>query len=812
MRKICLLFLFSTTILHAAYPDFGAFTPKGLQRGTDTKVTVHGARLADFEGLIFYSSGFTVKSIEKKEAAAVVLTLAVAPEVPLGLHSLRVRTASGISHLRQITVGPYPTVNEAEPNSDFASPQVIGLNQTIEGVVTNEDVDHYRVTMKKGQTLTVELEGQRLGYTPFDPFVSIMNTQRFDLATCDDTPLLGKDPYASIIVPQDGDYIIQVREASYVGNDSSVYRLHVGEFRRPAVVFPAGGKVGSTFKARFLSITGEAFEEDVTLPAQSAWPFILQPKQQPAPSGIPFRLVDFDNVMEVEPNDEPAKATPTSLPLSVAFNGIIEKPGDMDFFKLTLKKDQQLEFIAYAQAIGSPLDPILLLVNAQGAGIVENDDAGDTPRLDSRFKVTVPADGDYILRVMDQLERGGPAFVYRIEVTGTRPEVILSSPNYEINDTQSRQFIPVPRGGRFAQLINITRSGTGGDASFVCEGLPAGVRLVDAGVPGGFGSVLALFEAAPDAPLSGGAMTMTLKHNDPANGIIGRLRQVFDLVREGNNLPLHRSIESQMPIAVVEEAPFALEIAKPVVPLVQAGVIEMKVSAKRKDGFKAPILVRLLWKPPGINALGEQTIPEGQSECTFVLDANGDAPAGIWKLAVLGQADAGNGTTYNASPFTDLVTAPMMIASATPALTVVEQGQSTGYLCKLEQRVPFEGEATATLYGLPDTLPVAPVKFTKVTADLVFQIPTKPDSAVTKHANLFVQTVVPTPTGPLLQRFAFGGTLRVDAPPKMAPPPPAPPPAAPVVAAVVPPPPAAPPPPKLLTRLEQLREKLAKTK
>lgn len=133
-------------------------------------------------------------------------------------------------------------------------------------------------------------------------------------------------------------------------------------------------------------------------------------------------------------------------------------------------------------------------------------------------------------------------------------------------------------------------------------------------------------------------------------------------------------------------------------------------------------------------------------------------------------------------------------------------------LIELEHRVPFEGEATATLYGLPDTLPVAPVKFTKITTDLVFQIPTNPDSAVTKHANLFVQSVVPTPTGPLLQRFAFGGTLRVDAPPKMAPPPPVPPPAAPVVASVAPPPPTAPPPPKLLTRLEQLREKLAKTK
>lgn len=799
------------SVSHAAYPDFSGLTPKGLQRGVETKVTVQGARLADFEGFIFYSPGFTLKNIEKKEAGAVVATIAVAPEVPLGSHALRVRTTSGISHLRQVFVGPYPTISEVEPNSDFATPQAVGLNQTIEGVVTNEDVDYYRVPMKKGQRLTVEIEAQRLGYTAFDPFVAIMDSRRFELAICDDTVLHTKDPHASIVVPEDGDYIILVRESSYVGSDSSFYRLHLGEFRRPDVVYPAGGKAGSTVKARFLSISGESFEEDVVLPAQPAWPFVLLPKQ-PAPSGNPFRVVEFDNVMEVEPNDDISKATPCSLPPSVALNGIIEKPGDMDCFKLTLKKDQQIEVVAYAQAIGSPLDPVVLLMNAQGGGIVENDDAGDSPRLDSRFKATIPADGDYFLRVVDQLERGGPAFVYRLEVTGARPEIVFSSPNYDNNDTQLRQFIPVPRGGRFAQLINVTRTGTGGDATFVCEGLPPGVRLVDAAMPGGLGNVMALFEAAPDAPLGGSATSIILKPNDPANPTIGRLRQVFDLVREGNNLPLHRTIESQMPVAVIEEAPFALEMAKPAVPLVQAGVIELKVVAKRKEGFKAPILVRLMWKPPGINSLGEQTIGEGQTECVFQLDANGDAPAGNWKLTVLGQADTGNGIAFNASPFTELVTAPMMIASGTPALTAVEQGKSTDYFCKLEHRVPFEGEATAILYGLPDYLPVAPVKLTKAVTDLVFKIPTRPDTPVNKYPNLFVMADVPTPAGIVKQRFAFGGTLRVDAPPpppKNVPPAPPPPPA-PVAAAPAPPPAA--PPPRQLTRLEQLREKLAKTK
>jgi len=379
---------------------------------------------------------------------------------------------------------------------------------------------------------------------------------------------------------------------------------------------------------------------------QPAWPFMLFPKSHPAPSGNPFRLVDFDDVNEVEPNNDIPTATPCAMPPSFALNGIIDIPGDMDHFKLSLKKDQQIEVIAYGQAIGSPLDPVVLIVNAQGQGIIENDDAGDFPRLDSRFKVTIPADGDYTLRVVDQLERGSPAFVYRIEVTSARPEVVFSAPNFNVNDTQLRQHIPVPRNGRYAQLFNITRVATGGDATFVCENLPPGVRLVDVVVPGGSAAVVALFEATPDAPLGGSAMTMTLKHNDPANPIIGRLRQVFDLVREGNNIPLVRAVETQMPVAVIEEPPFSLEIVKPTVPLVQDGAYELKVISKRKEGFKAAIGVRLLWKPPGVECLEYGTIPEGQNECMFALVSRGDWIVGTWKITVLGEADTGNGVAY----------------------------------------------------------------------------------------------------------------------------------------------------------------------
>ena len=44
--------------------------------------------------------------------------------------------------------------------------------------------------------------------------------------------------------------------------------------------------------------------------------------------------------MEKEPNDELAAATPYDGELPVAFNGIIQNPADVDFFKFKAKKGQ----------------------------------------------------------------------------------------------------------------------------------------------------------------------------------------------------------------------------------------------------------------------------------------------------------------------------------------------------------------------------------------------------------------------------------------------------------------------------------------
>jgi len=810
LRQLILAASFlGATGVFAAYPTFTSTTPNGGQRGTEVKLTVTGSQLADFESLMFFSPGFSQKSVEKAENGKVELTIAIAPDVPPGNHLMRIRTKTGISHPRQFFVGIFPNVLEKEPNSDFETPQVIQFNQTVEGIVQNEDVDYYRVTAKKGQRISVEVDGLRLGYTVFDPFLAVIDKDRFEKVISDDTILHRQDGYCSYVAEEDGDYTVMIRESSYRGGGNSYYRLHVGSFRRPDVLYPAGGKIGSKTKIRFIERDG-SFEEDAQLPAEIDPGFMIYSKtQEPAPSGNPFRLVNFDNVLEVEPNEDQAKATAAATGEPIALNGIIEKPGDVDYFKLPLKKGMTLEVQAFAQSLGSPLDSVVNIYNEKGGSLSGNDDGGGRRRLDSKFKVGIPADGNYFVRVADHLERGGPNFVYRLELIAAEPEVFFASPQFTVNDTHYRQFIAVPKGGRYATLVNVSRVNVGGDYKFEAPNLPQGVKLLTELAPKDLGSMPLLFEAAPDAPLGHQIVPVKLNPVDPANKIVGKLRQEFDVVRNGN-VVYYTDVEDRLPVGVVDEAPYSLEIAKPAVPLVNNGILELKVVAKRKEGFKAPIRVLMIWKPNGVSSLGEQTIAEGKNECVFQLDANGAAPAGTWNFTVMGEADGGNGRIYNASPFQQVVTAPAYINAPAIPLVAVEQGKEAVMVAKLEHLLPFEGEANAQVLGVPDTIPIEAAKITKDTKEVAFKVKTDAKSPIGKQANLFVRVDVPIKgtNTTTIHRIALGSTLRIDAPRKVVAPPPAPP----VVAANKPkeePKPAAPPAPKVLSRLEQLRQEAA---
>ena len=113
--------------------------------------------------------------------------------------------------------------------------------------------------------------------------------------------------------------------------------------------------------------------------------------------------------MESEPNDAADKANSVSVP--VVINGKIGMAKDVDRFKFKTSSDQKLVCEVRANRFGSPLDPLLVLEDAKGAVLQQNDDAsGEDPRIEFDAK----KDAEYILSVRDLTDRGGDDFGYRL--------------------------------------------------------------------------------------------------------------------------------------------------------------------------------------------------------------------------------------------------------------------------------------------------------------------------------------------------------------------------------------------------------------
>jgi hypothetical protein len=752
--------LLSAAQVRAATPELQVVLPRGVQRGSEVDLDLRGSRLTDAQDLLFFGPGLTITSFKVVNAGQAIAHVKVAADAPIGEVPVRLRSATGISELRTLWVIPFKVVPEKPGNTDFDHPQPVELNTTVTGVIQNEQAQYFQVELKKGDPLTVEAHGMRLGDN-FDPYVAIMDEKKFEVAVSDDTALAMQDPIASMIAPRDGKYTIQLRDSSYAGGGQAHYLLHVGNFPRPRAVYPLGGQAGQDLKLKFIGDINGAFEQTLKLPSEpsSIFHYTVERNGLTAPSANPMRVSPFRNVLESEPNDDPSHATVAAGDLPVALNGIIEKPGDVDFFRFTAKRGQPIDIRVYARALRSPLDAVLVLYNEKGNYITANDDSGGP---DSYVRFDPPADGQYLLSIFDQLRQGGPDYTYRIELTPVLPRVVLSIPQFNIN-SQERWTIPIPRGGRYATLMRATRSDFGGDVAIACPDLPPGVTMVAPDVSPMTDLTPVLFEAKADAPIGGKTCNLTVKATDPKVKLEGEYTQNIDLVIGPNNQPLYTTHVHEVPVAVTKEAPYTLHLEQPKVPLVRDGIINLKVTVQRRPDYKKAISLRMVFSPPGTGAAGGVDIPAGKDEVLYPMNANGSAPLRKWKICVAGVTDEG-GELWTASDFVELDVADAYL-SGKIQMAAAEQGKPAQVFCKLDQKIKFDGKAKVQLIGLPAGVSAVEQEITAKDQQVILPIKVDAKSPVGNHGSLFCRVTVMKDGQEIVHNIAYGGVLRIDPPP-----------------------------------------------
>ncbi len=783
----------------AASPSLGAIQPRGAQRGQEVVLDFQGGRLADAQEVLVYSPGITVKKLEVASDASVKATVAIAPDCRLGEHCFRLRTATGVSDLRTFWVGALPTVDELEPNSEFEKPQAIALNTTVHGSIGGEDVDYFVVECKKGQRLSVEVEAQRLAVGFWDPYVAILDAKRFEMVYSDDSPTAGQDGGCSVVIPNDGKYIVQIRECSFRGG--AQYRLHVGNFPRPTAVVPAGGKPGEELEVTFVGDPAGPIKQKVKLPAEDPnFRLHCQTPEGISPTGFKFRVANLTNVVETPSAAAPAGA-PSGGPAPVAFNGTVSKPDETKYFKFAAKKGQVFDIHCYARRLGSPLDPVMHISDAAPNNALGTYRAGadDAIGPDSYFRFAVPEDKEYYVWVHDHLRKGGPDYFFRVEVTPVEAKTSTGIPKVDGNNVsnQDRQTIVVAKGNRYATLVNVGRADWGGPATVGFDKLPPGLGLVADPVDPGLGQVPVVFEAKPDAPTAGLLADLQAKPADAKVAAATRTDLDVNFNIGLNNTPFHRVFTDRVAVAVTDACPYSIEVIEPKAPVVQNGSMNLRVVAKRENGFKGAITVYPLFTPPGMGIQGSAVIAEGATECVLPMNAAPNAAPRKWKTAVTAVSDYGKGPVWVSSQLFTLEVAPPFVTFAQER-TAVEQGAKTTLFGKLTVATPFEGKAKATILGLPAKVTAPTLEFTKDQKELTFEVATDKTSPAGKHG-VFCQVAI-THNGETVIHNIGGNELRIDVPlpPKVT--------ATPAPAAA-PAQPAAPakPPEKRLTRLEQLR-------
>lgn len=761
----------------AAAPVIDRIQPPGGPRGAEIVVEFRGRELDDVREFIFEDGAIAVTDLVQVDPQAVKATLRIPPDCPPGGHRLRVRTADGLSELRTFRVAGFAAVRETEPNNDRGAAQAVTLPTTVTGVVSGEDVDSFRVHLPAGGRLAVAIDAIRLDQEMFDPHLEIVDAKGFVVAACDDHPLLAQDGMFATVVPAAGDYVVRVRESAFGGNDGSVYMLHLGDFPVPHLAWPPVAAPGTAVEVDWLGDPAGTFRQGVRIPADvppDGVAEILPVRNGSAsPVPVPLRVSPLRRIDEAEPNDEPAKATPLAAPAGILAR--MDAAEDVDWFRVAAAKGTHWNVRAWARRLGSPIDVVVNVHrdDEKRERLTGND---DTDGPDSLVRVTVPDQGSFLLRVNEHLRRGGPEYVYWLEIEQAEPAVALSiTPARE--NSQERLVAAVPRGNRTAIVFNTSRTDFGAAVKLAFAGLPAGVEAAAPSAAPNAPATPVVFTAAADAvPAAAAAEVLTLAAD--GGRPLGGLRQTTPLVIGPGNGTFRAVAGERLPVAVIEEAPLRIDVEPPAVPLVRRGMLDLGVRIERLDGFQGKVKLVLPFRPPGVSGPTVVEVPADKDRAVFPLNATPDAALAEWQVVVMATALVKNETkpdpadkkkrrrdgetTWVSSGLVPLKVAEPLIEMAAEKATV-EQGQETRIVWSVKKPAAFTGAAKVKLMGLPARTEAPELDLAADAAELAFPVKVAGDAPAGQHGNVFCQLRIPQGDAWIVQNTA-ATQLRIDRP------------------------------------------------
>lgn len=545
----------STAFAQLPYSDLHLVSPSIGRVGESMEVTITGDNLEEISALRFNDTRITGAPVRTKpddiypegRIQKSRFTVTLPAGIPPGIYEVRTLGYFGLSTARPFLVLPADSkeIVESGDLSKRASALPLPIETGVRGTIDGQKYDWFKIEAKKGERLLIEVWAERLD-SRLDGRVIVTDSAGRELTNNND--YFGRDPLADFTAPADGEYFVGLSDVLYRGGGASYfYRLLVS--RRPHIdfVWPPAIKQGSIAKHTLfgrnlpggspgsgVTLDGkplETLEVEIAAPAELTSPMTftnLTTRQSLLPgfefshAGSNSVRVGFATAPVVLENDGPH---PQSVTVPAEIAGRFDEPGDSDVFRFQAKKGQTYWIESISERLAASTDPVILLRkisrDAKNEEVVtqiaENDDppsffsvnnqdATHADTNDAALGFTADADGEYEVKLINNLASGGIGHRYRLAIREAAHDFqLITATEQEVTATNGRAGYPaaplVRRGGSLAyRVLAPRRDGFDGDIVVTAEGLPPGVScdpLVLSGASDtGFLSVIAKGDAA----------------------------------------------------------------------------------------------------------------------------------------------------------------------------------------------------------------------------------------------------------------------------------------------------------------------------
>ena len=421
--------------------------------------------------------------------------------------------------------------------------------------------------------------------------------------------------------------------------------------------------------------------------AESAEPGVVYWRLHSAQGGTgsrPFIIGDLPEFIETEPNSTFTNAEEVALPVTV--NGQINGERDLDCYRFRVSPGEVISCEVVAGRIGSPLDPVVELLDEDGNRLPARQfHIGTDPVL----VLPTSKSTEYTLRISNVTFRGDPAFVYRINLRSF-PAGTLQPPADLVPDNESQlALLTADKASFAADFVGLWTAMTSAPPAAQPDTAPhptasehepnddiaSAERLA---VPGVFYGRFATAEDRDFIRLSvakdqrirlackawpAGTSTLPtlqiLKADGTSLSSIGRATgsdlaaRLVWTSREGQHVFVkvqdlsfgsRGGTEFSYELLVEEDSPdFRLDIAADSLVVTQGKTSKVTVTANRLGGFNEPIELSTTGLPDGVTAEAV-TIPAGKSQATLELAAADDASVQNGIVTIHGTAKVGEET------------------------------------------------------------------------------------------------------------------------------------------------------------------------